>query len=281
MPRVRISNKCRKCRGARDCSTLDEDHFSCKCGIDLRKKVTKKNDLRDFLRRRCCTEGAVKALLKKSRSIFVDPSLIVNYLLPECETCAFTKIGEEGWKRSRGFCNYQCCPELNSPCMESLRQIVRANPNRLSIDQACDLEDIITSFPRSDEDCAEPTFTGRVDVYPDMIYSSDPLKLEPQELPVFNVDFTENGEVVCNIDPGTVVVTSTTGDDERAIDSTEGYDIAEPAAASTEANNLLGDLISATFKEDTEDKEEIAGQAELLDELISIFTEDQSPHNVE
>jgi len=266
--RVRISNKCRRCRGTKDCTQLEEDHFSCKCGIDLRKRVTKREDIKLFIVKRCCTEGACKALLKKSRVFIVDPELLINHLSASCEGCTFNQIGKEGWKRPKGFCNFMCCPSFSSPCMEAMREILRLNPHRLSIEQAVDFEDVITSENTDDMDFVEPNFTGRVEVYPDMIYNNDPIKLEIPDFPVITVDLSHvsHGDVVATVD----------------VRNPMSYAHAKEASAAEDENKAANDLLDSLLSEGTDNqgwkdatREENKEANDLLKELITALDADE------
>lgn len=164
MPK-RIVNKCRRCRGTFNCAHIDEDHWSCKCGIDLRRTVAKKSELENFVRKRCCTAGATNAMVKRSRTY--DPEMIIQELCAGCETCKFSEIGPEGWKRAKGFCNWDCCPSYSSPCLEAMRRILRDYPNRLSRNQAVDLEEVITATLLSDPEQAPAVV---MEITPDLFF---------------------------------------------------------------------------------------------------------------
>lgn len=172
---VKTSTKCRKCRGTIDCTDLDDNkHKSCKCDIDFRRRVLVKDTLKEFLKKRCCTEGAANTLLKG------DPGRIREgleaLLAPACETCDVSTIGNGGWQKSRSFCNFQCCPSLNSPCLMALLVLCRTHPNRLKFDQAAELEDIILTPEGTTAAAKEDAF--------------------PQVLPYS----TEDATIVCEVD---------------------------------------------------------------------------------
>lgn len=138
------SNKCRRCRGTFNCTDVDSLHTSCKCDIDLRRKVLTSGQLKSFLKNRCCTEGACHAILKGGHY----HEGLAKLLEPACETCSISKIGDGSWKRSRAYCNWACCGDFNSPCLTSMLVLCRTFPNRLKLDQAAELEEIVTALPQ-------------------------------------------------------------------------------------------------------------------------------------
>jgi hypothetical protein len=103
--------------------------------------VLVRNTLRAFLKKRCCTEGAANTFLKGNRFHAGAEKL----LAPACETCTVSDIGSGGWKRSRAFCDWKCCPSFNAPCMLSLLALCQNFPTRLKIEQAMELDAIITT----------------------------------------------------------------------------------------------------------------------------------------
>lgn len=133
--------RCRRCRGILDCSEVGEFHKACKCILDLRRRVLTRTQLQGFLRTRCCTEAAANALLKEKTERVAKG--LEELLSPACESCTFTTQTMGGWKRSKAFCNWDCCKSFSSPCLVSLLVLLRSYSNKLKIDQALELEQII------------------------------------------------------------------------------------------------------------------------------------------